>query len=200
MQAIISRGLSCVGVLCISAIASLPVSAQEESAGGFWNPFKGWSTSTTKTSASEGGFSGKPVTLAPPESSMPIESSETSDQWSWPKIPTPKWQAPNWSLPKPSWPSWMSSSKASQTSKPPTVSNWNRSTRRWWKNTTSMLNPFSSSESTKSRSPNTGWGGGYSSSDSQDTQFEYTWFPWLDPPAENEKPQTPNDFFRQPQP
>jgi hypothetical protein len=193
-------------IICVLAWGSISMSAiaqEEASSSGWWNPFRGLGT-TSSASPSQGSkysdFSGTPMTPAP-ESSMP--NTEASSSWTWPSLPKPQWKAPSLSLPKPTWPSWMKSSgtTSSRSSQPSTLSNWNRSTKRWWKNTTRMMNPFSSSSASSSSSSGSGFHSGYSAKEPTSSSGSSGWglFNWWSVPEEK-KLETPNDFFSLPQP
>lgn len=172
--------------------------AQESSGRSWWNPL-GLGTSTTSTSSNKyTDFSGTSLTPAP-DTSMPNMSDSGVSSWEWPSLPKPQWKAPSLSLPKPSWPSWMKSSGRSSSSSS-SSSSWSRSTKRWWKNTTKMLNPFPSSSNGVVSSTDS-LGGGYSSGTSSSTASSSSWslFNWWGEPEE-QKLETPNDFFSLPKP
>lgn len=177
--------------------------AQDNSGRSWWNPLGlGSGGSTSASSANKySDFSGTPMTPAP-ESSMPKLEDGSAGSWQWPTLPTPQWKAPELSWPKPSWPSWMKSSgKSSSRSGSSNTSTWSRSTKRWWKNTTSMLNPFPAKGSGSVSSDVSGFSGGYSSSSSSGASNSSSWslFNWWGVPEEK-KLETPNDFFSLPKP
>jgi len=176
--------------------------AQESAMRSWWNPFGIGTGDSGEASAEKySDFSGRPVTPGP-NTSMPKMEESKSSAWQWPKVPKPQWQAPSMSWPTLSWPSWMKSSEktSSRSSNSSTMSNWNRSTRRWWKNTSKMLNPFASTPSGSKSSVESGFNGGYSSRGSADTSTS-SWglFNWWSVPEEK-KLETPNDFFSLPKP
>lgn len=174
------------------------VSAQETITNPWWNPLGiGMGSSTTTSSSKYADFSGSPMTPAP-DTSMPKMDSGTSSSWEWPSLPKPQWKAPSLSWPKLSTPSWMKPSTKSSTSS--SSGSWSRSTKRWWKNTTKMLNPFPSDNNGVVSSRDS-FSSGYSSGSSSSTSSSSSWniFSWWDQPEEK-KLQTPNDFFSLPKP
>lgn len=182
-------------VVCPTAVSR----AQESDNRSWWNPLGlGMGTTTTSTNKYTD-YSGSSLTPAP-DTSMPKMSDSGVSSWEWPTLPTPKWQAPTLSWPKPAWPSWMKSSGKSTSSSSSSTNSWSRSTKRWWKNTTKMLNPFPSSGNGVVSSSDS-FSGGYSSSSSTGKSNSSSWslFNWWGEPEE-QKLQTPNDFFSLPKP